>query len=874
MNNKSNKKGIISVVIAVIIVLLLLLLRACTSRNSNSIEDTNKQQEVVEQIQEEPEQAAGAWIDVEDKTITDELREIFNKALQGLTGATYEPQELVAKQVVAGTNYKFLANGSKTTKPITKGTYYITIYEDLDGNVELKDIEVIKEDLPIQSNKDITQMSFWVVVYDQFGNEISRTTAKYGTTIKDPDGKDVVVKGNTYFNTTVNYSNDSKSSITMPKKGDLIDIEGKEYRVLDINGTQAKVMSMFSIPDDYIKFNETSVTTNFSGSEGQKYEGSNLDTYLNTTWYDQQSQSLKNAIVDQNISQNAYQFFGSSCDPANYTYNYQYGWDNDWYENYQYIGNVQIGNRHVYTLDVKDIYDYFGKKCISSNELNEMFFNDKTELPFEPKFNICLRSSYLENNKTNYVIAVCGETGAFSSIDYKNTTYTTRPEFVVDLSKIDFSINKDINYLYFKNLGSNDTYIYIFCYNDTQEALEFQYSYDKKTWNDVNMGTFSKEKSDYKIDIPANTKLYLKAKSHNDNFYVSNENVRIYGDASGYYDEGEKKYIGTYTPLEVGGNIMSLVDAECNIDDISDRPHCFEELFFSNENIENAENLILPAKKLSDYCYSCMFSECYNLKKVNPDLLPATSLDNCESCYLMMFEQCFSLEGAPKLPATKLGEQCYYEMFKKCKTIKDIPELPSQKLENGCYNFMFSNCDEIKTANLPLATLADYCCYGMFANCKGLESAVLPATTLAKNCYDYMFGGCSNLQTVDISATTLAESCCTRMFSGCTSLQSVTLPATTLATKCYNDMFSECTNLQSVTISATTLAENCCNMMFYKCTSLNNLEVAFSSFDDSNNSTYCWLWNASNTGTFKWKGATTGVTRNESHVPSGWTITN
>lgn len=91
------------------------------------------------------EEVLGGYVEVEDSTITDELKEIFNKALEGLLGATYEPEKLVATQVVAGTNYKFLAKGTKTTNPVTKGTYYITIYKDLQGNVKLLDIEVIDE---------------------------------------------------------------------------------------------------------------------------------------------------------------------------------------------------------------------------------------------------------------------------------------------------------------------------------------------------------------------------------------------------------------------------------------------------------------------------------------------------------------------------------------------------------------------------------------------------------------------------------------------------------------------------------------------------------------------------------------------------------
>ena len=169
-----------------LLTLLLTLLMVFTLVGCNSKEDApvvqepEKQEEVVEQTKEEPE-IVGGYVDVEDGTLTDELKDIFDSALEGLLGATYEPQELVATQVVAGTNYKFLANGTKTTNPITKGTYYIYVNKDLQGNVELLDIETIEEKQEETPKQDITQMSFWVVFYDQYGNELQREALKYGT---------------------------------------------------------------------------------------------------------------------------------------------------------------------------------------------------------------------------------------------------------------------------------------------------------------------------------------------------------------------------------------------------------------------------------------------------------------------------------------------------------------------------------------------------------------------------------------------------------------------------------------------------------------------------------------------------------------------
>ena len=154
--------------------LMLLTLAGCENKEPIA------QEETIELTTEE-EMIVGGFVDAEDGTLTDELKEIFIKATDGLLGASYEPVELVATQVVAGTNYKFLANGTKTTNPITKGTYYVTIYKDLQGNVSILDIETIEEK---QEQIDLTTYDYWIVFYNPDGNELQRTAEKYGSTPK------------------------------------------------------------------------------------------------------------------------------------------------------------------------------------------------------------------------------------------------------------------------------------------------------------------------------------------------------------------------------------------------------------------------------------------------------------------------------------------------------------------------------------------------------------------------------------------------------------------------------------------------------------------------------------------------------------------
>ena len=170
-------KKLLAVLLAV---LMTLSLTAC--KTNQNVEDVTIEEEVIQQVEEEIEEVVdGGWNKVEDGTITDELKEIFNSALKGLLGATYEPIELLETQVVAGTNYKFLAKGTKTTNPPIEGTYNIKINKDLDGNTSVLDIEVVEEKQIEKPVLDVTQTSFWIVFYDQYGNELQRTAEKYGT---------------------------------------------------------------------------------------------------------------------------------------------------------------------------------------------------------------------------------------------------------------------------------------------------------------------------------------------------------------------------------------------------------------------------------------------------------------------------------------------------------------------------------------------------------------------------------------------------------------------------------------------------------------------------------------------------------------------
>ena len=221
-------------------------------------------------------------------------------------------------------------------------------------------------------------------------------------------------------------------------KGDLIylNVDGngdKLYRVLKCKGDVAKVVAMYDNLTS--KYNETSTTTDFNGTTAQKYEGSTLDTYLNITWYNTLSSAVKNAIVPENVVQYCYQYYDKPNTPntPTYTYQYQYNWSDSDYENANNVGNVVIGNRNVFALDLKDIFDYIGKVCITSDELMTMFWNSTTKVQ---KF-LWLRSSYADGS--GHAWGVRGHNGILNGNVVTNIP-VVRPAFNINLSQIPFTI--------------------------------------------------------------------------------------------------------------------------------------------------------------------------------------------------------------------------------------------------------------------------------------------------------------------------------------------------------------------------------------------------------------------------------------------------
>lgn len=124
---------------------------------------------------------------------------------------------------------------------------------------------------------------------------------------------------------------------------------------------------------------------------------------------------------------------------------------------------------------------------------------------------------------------------------------------------------------------------------------------------------------------------------------------------------------GTAT-FDIEGNIHSLLygDDFANNTALTNSTYQFCSLF-KKAPVISAENLVLPATTLKDYCYRALFSWCETLEEA--PALPATTL--ATGCYWYMFEQC-AISSAPELNATTLVKECYGHMFENCPNLNYI----------------------------------------------------------------------------------------------------------------------------------------------------------------------------------------------------------
>ena len=260
----------------------------------------------------------------------------------------------------------------------------------------------------------------------------------------------VIESGNTYIlNGSKEWRSGSNGSIlsspSIISKGSIVnlDLDGngdKQYRVLKCNGNVAQIVAMYDTLTSVYN-NDTSYDTTMGTLTVAKYEGANIDTYLNTTWYNTLTSTAKTAIIPENVVCDAW-YWGNSGDPD---YTGTYGDSVPGTSNYtisKYTGGtLNIGERNVFALGVQDVIDYLDDSSVQVDaaailrnvNIWKMFWND--EVSHSDKY-LWLRSSMAGDSGSAW--CTIGETGYLTRGTILST-FIVRPVLNLDLSKIPYT---------------------------------------------------------------------------------------------------------------------------------------------------------------------------------------------------------------------------------------------------------------------------------------------------------------------------------------------------------------------------------------------------------------------------------------------------
>ncbi len=159
MYNKNERKRFDMKKLTAILLCALLLLTAaaCSAKKPEDVpapvaETTPEGGETDAEPEPIAEPLAGGWTVAEDTSVTDELRAIFEKGMKELVGVDYVPIALLGTQVMAGTNYCFLAQATVVYPGATSTYVRVYLYADLSGSVSM----LRTEPMPIIANGDGT----------------------------------------------------------------------------------------------------------------------------------------------------------------------------------------------------------------------------------------------------------------------------------------------------------------------------------------------------------------------------------------------------------------------------------------------------------------------------------------------------------------------------------------------------------------------------------------------------------------------------------------------------------------------------------------------------------------------------------------------
>ena len=210
--------------------------------------------------------------------------------------------------------------------------------------------------------------------------------------------------------------------------GDLIELDldnssMKPYRILSKDNSIVKVMSMYDTDITIVYNNE------ITGNLDYLYAGSNVDIYLNTTFYNSLSNSIKKAIISKNQTQDIYTKMPDLTEDMTATYKIE---DTDGsYIGLDYVSTTDVGERNIFLLGIEDIFTYFGKDNITIAELQQMWTNSIEDSSVDAWW-----LSTAEDSKEGFW-QVLNNMGL--SANPPDSEAAVRPVFNIDLSLVEFN---------------------------------------------------------------------------------------------------------------------------------------------------------------------------------------------------------------------------------------------------------------------------------------------------------------------------------------------------------------------------------------------------------------------------------------------------
>lgn len=180
--------------------------------------------------------------------------------------------------------------------------------------------------------------------------------------------------------------------------------------------------------------------------------------------------------------------------------------------------------------------------------------------------------------------------------------------------------------------------------------------------NDASWTTITSAATPPTITVAANDVIRFRA--NNSSYATSKSAYSGFGHGEAGATSAQS-YDSDAAELDIEGNIMSLIYGDNFVGQTTFNGGTYNFCsLFKKLKVVSAENLILPALTLRDYCYRAMFSWCTYLAE------------------------------APQLPATTLAKGVYWYMFERC-AFTTAPDLLAETLVAECYGYMFTYCSSL-----------------------------------------------------------------------------------------------------------------------------------------------------------------------------------